>query len=287
MDQKTEEIRGAEAHDGNSGQIEIIFFDIDGTLRDMETGTISDKTIYTLQQLQKNEIRICLCTGRSPAVIPDFGTVVFDALLTYNGSLVFDGKGNALRQAGLLKSDVKQIIANAQKLGKAAGLAGERELFANGWDQDLSDYYAISRVVLERDPDFESKLENQIIYQMMCGVSGNQYQELMEGVQQAEIAAWWPRAVDIIPKGDGKGDGVRCVLEHFGLPQEAAAAFGDGDNDIPMLRACGTGICMANGSARLHEAADCSCPAVGEDGIYQWCVANALIAPAPDNQNQE
>ena len=40
-------------------KIKIAFFDIDGTLIDMERKEISKKMLETLKDLQKNDIKIC------------------------------------------------------------------------------------------------------------------------------------------------------------------------------------------------------------------------------------
>ena len=66
--------------------IKIAFFDVDGTLIDMEKKQITPTTLDLLHRLQTNGIRICLATGRSPIVVPHFEGVEFDATLTYNGS---------------------------------------------------------------------------------------------------------------------------------------------------------------------------------------------------------
>ncbi len=51
-------------------QIKIIFFDIDGTLVDMQTKQISTKTIEALQRLKAKGIKLCIATGRSPVSLP-------------------------------------------------------------------------------------------------------------------------------------------------------------------------------------------------------------------------
>ena len=61
----TEEIRKMD-------KIKIAFFDIDGTLIDMERKEISEKMLETLKDLQKNGIKICIATGRAPMAIPKF-----------------------------------------------------------------------------------------------------------------------------------------------------------------------------------------------------------------------
>ena len=70
----------------------ILFFDIDGTLIDMNRKKISDKMLETLIRLKERGILLCLATGRGPMGVPRFPGVEFDAYLTYNGSYCFDGR---------------------------------------------------------------------------------------------------------------------------------------------------------------------------------------------------
>ena len=46
--------------------IKIIFFDIDGTLIDINSRKISEKTLETLIRLKERNILLCLSTGRAP-----------------------------------------------------------------------------------------------------------------------------------------------------------------------------------------------------------------------------
>ena len=39
-------------------------------------------------------------------------------------------------------------------------------------------------------------------------------------------------------------------------------------NDLEMLQAVETGVCMANGSPSLRKVAHMICPSVTEDGLY-------------------
>ena len=49
----------------------IIFFDIDGTLIDMEKKCVTEKMLETLRRLQEKGIIICIATGRSPMDVPN------------------------------------------------------------------------------------------------------------------------------------------------------------------------------------------------------------------------
>ncbi|MFR7638392.1 HAD family hydrolase [uncultured Allobaculum sp.] len=266
----------AEKH---TDEIRMIFFDIDGTLIDMNTKVISPRTVEALCLLQKEGVRIAICTGRSPMQIPKFEGVEFDALLSFNGSYATDRDGQVICSSPLDPDDVETILANTQAIGRPAALATTEEIMANGTDQDLSDYYAISKARLIPDPDFDKHRKGKCVYQIMTGGRKDEYDSIMKNTKNARVMAWWDRAIDIIPASGGKGVGVQKALDHYGLTREQAAAFGDGDNDRLMLEAVGLGVAMANGSPSLKVIAEDICPSVEEDGIYQYCVAQGWIHP--------
>lgn len=91
------------------------------------------------------------------------------------------------------------------------------------------------------------------IYQLMLGCRPKDYPALLDGAPGAKIAAWWDRAVDVIPAGGGKGIGIEKTLAYYGLDKAEALAFGDGNNDREMLQAVGTGVAMENGSPELES----------------------------------
>ena len=66
----------------------IIFFDIDGTLIDMEKKRITERTLDALRRLQQNGILLAIATGRSPLIVPKFDGVDLDVFLTYNATTV-------------------------------------------------------------------------------------------------------------------------------------------------------------------------------------------------------
>ena len=99
----------------------------------------------------------------------------------------------------------------------------------------------------------------------------------MKNVSHAKITAWWDRAVDIIPTSSSKGIGIDKILKYYHLDKSEALAFGDGNNDIEMLQAAGTGIAMGNASKDLKAVADGVCANVENDGIYYYCMEHGLI----------
>lgn len=256
-------------------RIRIAFFDIDGTLVDFHAKQISAKTLEALTRLRAQGIILCLATGRSPLALPHFPGIEFDVFLTFNGSYCFDS-GQILFSNPIPHEDILKLIENSANINRPICIATRNRLAANGRDDDLADYFKIAGLELEIADDFDDLLQEEI-YQVMLGCYKSEYSLVMKDVRHSKIAAWWDRAVDIIPANGGKGIAIKKLLEYYHLESEEAIAFGDGNNDIEMLQAVGTGIAMANASEQLKAVADQVCGHVAQDGIYHYCLEQGLI----------
>lgn len=256
-------------------RIKIVFFDIDGTLFKLHTNEMSPKTLETLQKLRANGIKICVATGRSPMGLPKFKGIEFDAYLTYNGSYCY-ADDTTIFSNSIPNEDVKQILHNAAKMDKPVTVALKSEMSSNGIDDDLKHYMAVENLDLEVSEDFAEKVKDEV-YQVMLACRPEEYDAILENVKHAKIATWWDKAVDVIPANGGKGMGIASMLTYYGFDKSEALAFGDGNNDIEMLQAVGTGVAMGNASVDLKAVADEVCGDVAEDGIYHYCISHGLI----------
>ena len=73
--------------------------------------------------------------------------------------------------------------------------------------------------------------------------------------------------IEINDKCAHKGAALLALADHLGLRREDTFAFGDGLNDLTMLREAGIGFAMENGEPEVKAVADrvtCSCD---EDGV--------------------
>ena len=62
--------------------------------------------------------------------------------------------------------------------------------------------------------------------------------------------------LEFMKPGIDKGVALKTICAELDVPLELVVACGDMDNDIPMLKEAGTGICLANGSDSTKAAAD-------------------------------
>lgn len=61
--------------------------------------------------------------------------------------------------------------------------------------------------------------------------------------------------LEVVPEGMNKAFAVTALCQKLGIPVQNAVAVGDEANDIPMLRAAGTGVAMRNATAEVKAAA--------------------------------
>lgn len=65
-----------------------------------------------------------------------------------------------------------------------------------------------------------------------------------------------PQYLEFAGPGSDKGAGVAAVAARYGISPVDVMAFGDGNNDVQMLKWAGLGVAMRNGRAAAHAAAD-------------------------------
>ncbi len=82
--------------------------------------------------------------------------------------------------------------------------------------------------------------------------------------------------IEIMDGSVDKGVGFREVATALGVELASTAAVGDMPNDIPMLRAAGTGYAVANAHPAARAAARHVLPSNEEDGVGQ--LLEALLA---------
>lgn len=74
-------------------------------------------------------------------------------------------------------------------------------------------------------------------------------------------------AIDLILPGCHKASGLKRLAARRGITPQQCAAFGDGGNDIEMLKYCGYSYAMGNAPQNVKDAAKYVCPSNAEDGV--------------------
>ncbi len=100
---------------------------------------------------------------------------------------------------------------------------------------------------------------------------------LVNDLPNCKLSWWNEYAVDIISKDGGKLAGIEKYLELQGQTLADAMAFGDGENDLEMLKAVKIGVAMGNGEKQVKHIADYVTTDIDADGIFNACKHYKLI----------
>ena len=93
--------------------------------------------------------------------------------------------------------------------------------------------------------------------------------QLGEAYPQLILSSSLPGNLEINAPGATKGDALLALCRALGLAPACAVAFGDGTNDMTMIRSAGIGVAMANAEPEVLAVADLVAPSNQEDGVAQ------------------
>ncbi|MBQ1299699.1 MAG: Cof-type HAD-IIB family hydrolase [Erysipelotrichaceae bacterium] len=250
----------------DASDIRVIFFDIDGTLLSHTTGKVPQSAIDAIHAAQANGIKCVIATGRdltemSKLPVMDIG---FDGYLTLNGNICFDENQEMFAGNEIDPGEVEILVSIFQAGRLPFVLIGEHKRYINYVDDVVIQTQAATHGTI---PDI-GEYKGEKIYQCLAFVNSEVRKKLEDLLDQCSITSWNDTGIDIIAKTGGKAAGIMKFLEKEGLKRSQVMAFGDGENDIAMIKFAGVGVSMGNGKDALKAAAEYVTTSVDDDGIY-------------------
>ena len=91
--------------------------------------------------------------------------------------------------------------------------------------------------------------------------------ELPERFADLAVSSSVSANVEINSLHANKGEALLALAGHLGIPRESTLAFGDGLNDLSMLKDAGIGVAMENACPEAKELADWITASCDEDGV--------------------
>lgn len=249
--------------------LKAAFFDIDGTLISFRTHKMPETTLQALQTLRRQGVKLFIATGRAPKST-DFLKEYFDfdGTVSFNGQYCFDHNGVIYQNplpAGAIRNAVPYM---AQNNIACCFETLEKNVF-NLVDQRVLDLLALVGMAHVVPECADVSDLNADIYQLTAYVSAAQESGLMRLMPGCKAVRWYPTFVNIIVENGGKPVGIAKVCEKYGLSIDEIMAFGDGGNDVDMLRFAGTGVAMGNAADNVKQAADYVTADIDDDGIFK------------------
>lgn len=259
----------------------VIFFDIDGTLFDLQHGVI-DSTRRALRRLKRAGHLAFICTGRCmPMVDPELVALGFDGVVAACGCHITQG-GRTVYLHTLPPEWTRQAVDQLRALHMIPVVEGPDAVYFDPeeYPPEVDVFSGLIQQMLgpRRLPiaGWEDRLTaNKISAKRAPGCDEEAAFHLLSG--RFDAIRHEGGTTELVPKGFCKAKGVELVLRHLGADRRDSFAFGDSNNDLDMLSYVQCGICMGNGTSRAKAAADYVTSPLLEDGIYNGLARFGLI----------
>lgn len=246
-----------------------LFFDIDGTLVSFNTHEIPPSTILALTQAKANGSRVYIATGRPPLIITNLGAIehLIDGYISTNGALCFVGQ-QTVSCLPIDKQDVMTCVEDAQAKHYSLIVVGTKDVGVIDPKGDVNRIFRKTLAVknLDKAIPIEEVLRQDIL-QLTPFFPADYEPLLLARMPKCISGRWHPEFTDITACGADKGKGILAMARHEGFDPSRTIAFGDGGNDISMIRQAGIGIAMGNAIDELKRQADYVTTSVDDDGI--------------------
>ena len=255
----------------------LIAMDLDGTLNNDEK-KITPRTREALMAAQSAGIRLALASARpSPGLRKERDALCMrengGVLMAYNGGRIVDAATDRVLFETCMPLEAAQEVLRAlEKLPVTPILDDGRQFYVTDRNGYKVDYECrnnnMSCVEVENLAEFLQFAPVKILMSVdpaaIAGVQAQIAQLLPADLAVVQTAAFY---LEVIPRAIDKGRGLVQICRALGLRSAEVIAFGDAENDIPMLRTAGVGVAMGNADAAVKAAADRVTRSNNEDGI--------------------
>lgn len=233
----------------------IAFFDIDGTLTSEKDGTIPDSVKSAVTAARNNGNLMFINTGRCFRYLEQrFKDIGFDGYICGCGTNIYTEENGVMSEFLHVQQnhDMAEIIySHARKFRLDLLFEAKericfdpaRELVTEGAAKMNREF---SELWLDTDYDIERKdfvFDKFVIWfddvkdiPEFCKVSNQYFSCIDRGGSFREF----------VPHGYSKATGIKNMLEHYGMSAEDSFAFGDSNNDLPMLSYVPNSVAMGN-----------------------------------------
>lgn len=262
---------------GYNMKYKLIAMDLDGTLSN-DQKIITEKTRMALMRAQEQGIRLALASARpSPGLYRERDVLRLQdyqgVLMSYNGGRIVDAATNAvLFETAMDLQQTRQVLRALEGLPVTPILDDGAQFYVtdrnsyqvayecrnNGMQcvevENLADFisFAPIKILMSVDPQMISNVQKQVALILPS---------------QLHVVQTAPFYLEVIPNAINKGRGIQEICRALNVKPSEVIAFGDAENDIPMLQTAGVGVAMGNAAEQVKAAADMVTASNNQDGI--------------------
>ena len=257
-------------------RIELIAFDLDGTLVGRNTG-VRPRVRAAVAGALTSGVRGCVVTGRMyKSALPLVRDLGLDGpVICYQGAAIVDSSTDkVLRDVPLGNREVRELTrlfagdpvhlqlyrndnyyceSRSRFSDLYAGIAGVEPIVVDSLAETFADSAATKAVIVADPVDAERQ---QARLSAHFG-------------ERAYVTRSYPEFVEVLDRNVDKGEALRFVARRLGVDMDRVLAIGDSWNDVPLLKAAGTAIAMGSAPPELRAVADAIVADVSGDGVAE------------------
>lgn len=244
------------------------FFDMDGTLYNNAFHEVSDKTFEMLNRLQDKGHFVGLATSRCRSELKNLPSSMrnfhFDCLISDGGSFISQNEEESVFP--ICVEDMKKIDIFCKDNGLSYRYSTRKENYLGCDDSQYAHniYFSLYLNAPVQKEYCEDEALNVILF---CQ---NEQKEKAKKLFGHLSLVEYPDCLEIRANHVDKAKAIKRVMRQHKF--DCVYCFGDGENDVDMLKLADVSCAMGNGCEKLKSIADYVIGRVDEDGIYKFLI---------------
>ncbi|MCF6515749.1 Cof-type HAD-IIB family hydrolase [Lactobacillus sp. S2-2] len=232
----------------------LVFFDLDKTLFD-ENSKINNEVANALDEIRNNNGLPIIATGRNLFELDEtLKDSKINTVIAANGDYgMFEGK--EIFTNSIDANLIDNLVDFANENNNSVALYNDKRSGITTHD-DPTAFKSFERVhaIVPEVVTKEYWHENPTY--MMIVMNENLDNEYMNKFPELTFFRNSPYGIDIVKKDASKSTGINQLIENANLQGIPTYAFGDGNNDIPMLNYVDHAVVMGNGLDEVKKYAE-------------------------------
>ena len=257
----------------------LIALDIDGTIRSMDR-PISERTRIAVERASASGAVVTVCTGRMfrPALLATAELNITAPIVSFQGAYVADPRSHQeLMHRPLTEQMAREALSELAAWDSEVLAYQGDHVFFNKHTKWVQEYVERNRGLLQNASqvvdDLSELASTGLTRIAFVGEEDDvgDYERRFKRVFDSRlyIARTLPRLCEVLHPDTGKHRGLAWLARHLGIDRAEAVAFGNGDEDAPMLKWADLGVAVEGATQTALDSADRIAGPMEEDGVAE------------------